>query len=71
MPTAFRSGINSVLRKGSRIPLIERFNMSETRQFWRKTLFQVMVVITGVAINYAALPLAWGNCFRWGIDPLW
>lgn len=56
---------------GSLIPLIERFNVSETRQFWRKTLFQVMAVVTGVAINCAALPLAWGGCFQYGVDPLW
>ena len=35
--------------------------MSEIREFWRKTLFQVMVLITGVVLNWTAM---WA-----GLDP--
>ena len=36
--------------------------MSEAREFWRKTLFQMMVVITGVAINWSATWVLLGPC---------
>ena len=45
--------------------------MSEKREFLCKSSFQAMVLITGFAVIWSALQWGFGDCYRWGVDPLW
>ena len=36
--------------------------MSETREFWRKTLFQTLALMTGFALNWTAAMVGLDPC---------